>query len=51
MTAVVLPEMDHTTHSLVKSNPDTLVGSAYVEVALQGDGHQGEGAAGESNLK
>ena len=43
--------MDHTTHSLVESNPDTLFGSAYVEAALQGDGYQREGAAGESNLK
>ena len=33
-------------------NPDTVVGMlAYVEVALEGDGHQGVQAAGESNLK
>ena len=31
--------------------PDGLVGCAYVEVALQGDGNQGIGAAGEGNLK
>jgi len=43
---------DHISPAPPHVMPDGLVvGDAYVEVALQGDGHQGEGATGEGNLE